>query len=628
MKNYAFLIFILLLNGFHMTAQTKQQLAGVIAATDSKSLNELKYKFNAEYQERKQRIDNYLRLNPSVQRRTETDYSIKEIYDVDAFGSVSYYQTSNFGAAVTARADKLYNGGGLLLNIQGQGMKARVWDGGSARTTHVEFPNDKVANMDGGTVSTHPSHVTGTIVAQGITANLRGIAFNAAADCYDWNNDYGEMADEAANAMLISNHSYWIGVPGVWVYGAYDSRARNFDLIANAAPFYLAVTAAGNDRDSFNDSVLGPYLQTKGGYNLIRGMQNAKNYLTVGAVGQVLTYSGATDVSMSSFSSWGPTDDGRIKPEIVTKGLAVRSTLANSDTGAGNLQGTSMASPGVAGCALLLQQYYFSLNAAYMRAATNKGLILHTASEAGFNEGPDYEFGWGLINTEQAAIVIRNKPLQTSIIEENVLAQNQVYTKTIFSDGLSPIVASISWNDPAGTATSTNTVDPVNKNLVNDLDIRIIRTTSTFFPWTLNPASPSEGAVRTVDNSVDNYEKIQIDAPAPGLYTVRISHKGTINGGNQNYSLIVSGINQNLSNSSFENDNDIFVYPNPAKSILNFTNPQNFDFSSIAIYDIAGKEYKIKTSNNQIDISSLQAGVYFVKFIAGEQSKVKKFIVL
>ena len=242
------------------------------------------------------------------------------------------------------------------------------------------------------------------------------------------------MAGEAANGMLVSNHSYWSGVPGVWIYGAYDTRARQFDQIAEAAPFYLAVTAAGNDRDSYSDTVLGPYLSQKGGYNLVRGMQNAKNYLTVGAINQVLTYSGASDVIMSSFSSWGPTDDGRIKPEIVTKGVAVRSTLSTSDTAAGNLQGTSMASPGIAGCALLLQQYYFSINNAYMRAATNKGLILHTADEAGLSEGPDYEFGWGLINTEKAAALIKNKPLLRSLVEENVLNQNQIYTKVIYSD--------------------------------------------------------------------------------------------------------------------------------------------------------------------------------------------------
>jgi hypothetical protein len=627
MNKYCILKVILLMSVSVSFCQTKEQLKAVISKTDVNQLNTLRTQFTSEFLERKVRIDNFLKANPTFQKRIETEFSIKEIFDVSPLGEISYFQTSNFGAAITARADKLYNGGGLLLNIQGQGMKAYVWDGGSARTTHVEFPNFKVTSMDGGTVSTHPSHVTGTIVAQGLTLNLRGIAFNASADCYDWTNDYGEMSFEASNGMLVSNHSYWIGVPGVWVYGAYDTRARQFDLIANAAPFYLAVTAAGNDRDSFSDTTLGPYLSAKGGYNLVRGMQNAKNYLTVGAVSQVLTYSGASDVLMSSFSSWGPTDDGRIKPEIVTKGLAVRSTLSTSDTAAGNLQGTSMASPGIAGCALLLQQYYFSLNNAYMRAATNKGLILHTASEAGLNDGPDYEFGWGLVDTEKAAVLIRNKPLLRSIVEENVLNQNQIYTKVIYSDGTTPIMASVSWTDPAGLATSTNTVDPVTKNLVNDLDIRIIRNnTTTFFPWTLNPAIPADPGVRTADNNLDNFEKIQIDAPTPGLYTVRISHKGALEGGNQNYSLIVSGINQNLSNGSFESDSNFFVYPNPTNSVLNFTNPQNIDFSSISVIDIAGKEIKVQRNNNQIDVSNLQSGVYFIKFIAADKSSVKKFV--
>ena len=626
MKKFLFFKVLLLLVFSVGFSQSKELLKDVVSGTNVAQLNLLKVQFNSEFSERKIRISNYLRLNPSFQKRVETEYSIKELYDVAANGDLSFYQTSNLGASITARADKLYNNGGLLLNIQGQGMKAFVWDGGAARTTHVEFPNFKVNNMDGGTVATHPSHVTGTIVAQGISPNLRGIAFNASADSYDWTNDYAEMSSEAANGMLVSNHSYWIGVPGVWIYGAYDTRARQFDQIAEAAPFYLAVTAAGNDRDSYSDPVLGPYLQQKGGYNLVRGMQNAKNYLTVGAINQVLTYSGASDVIMSSFSSWGPTDDGRIKPEIVTKGVAVRSTLSTSDTAAGNLQGTSMASPGIAGCALLLQQYYFSINNAYMRAATNKGLILHTADEAGLNDGPDYEFGWGLINTEKAAALIKNKPLLRSLVEENVLNQNQIYTKVIYSDGTTPIMASVSWTDPAAAATSTNTVDPVTKNLINDLDIRIIRTTSTFFPWTLNPAVPTDAGIRTSDNNIDNFEKIQINQPTAGLYTVRVSHKGTLSGGNQNYSLIVSGINQNLSNGSFENDSEVFVYPNPSQSILNFTNPQNIKFDAILVHDISGKAMKVTTSNNQLDVSLYQSGVYFITFVSEDKSFVKKFI--
>ena len=210
---------------------------------------------------------------------------------------------SNFNAGRTARADRLYSGGSLGLNIQGQNMFAYVWDGGSARNTHVEFPNEKVVILDGSAFEDHATHVTGTIVAQGITANLRGLAFNASAFSSDWDNDYTEMADQAANGMLVSNHSYFIGAVQTtpWNFGAYDSRARQLDQITFAAPYYLPVTSAGNDRSDYQDEVIGPYLNLKSGYNLVRGMHNAKNILTVGAVNQVLNYVDASSVVMSTF---------------------------------------------------------------------------------------------------------------------------------------------------------------------------------------------------------------------------------------------------------------------------------------------------------------------------------------
>ncbi|MBC8645412.1 hypothetical protein H9W95_19425 [Flavobacterium lindanitolerans] len=101
--------------------------------------------------------------------------------------------------------------------------------------------------------------------------------------------------------MLVSNHSYWIGQNARWVFGAYDNRARQFDLIAFSAPYYLAVTAAGNDRNDVNDPLVGPQLNEKFGYDLIRGMQTGKNFLTVGAVNQVTNYTGPDSVVMSAF---------------------------------------------------------------------------------------------------------------------------------------------------------------------------------------------------------------------------------------------------------------------------------------------------------------------------------------
>ncbi|OJX52189.1 MAG: hypothetical protein BGO88_16665 [Flavobacterium sp. 38-13] len=624
MKNYYVLISVFCTS--ILFSQSKEDLKEVIKNTNVPELMELNKKFQAEYAERQERINDYLLKNPQASRVIKDEFSKKEIYDV-VNGEVSYYVTSNAGSSATIRTNRLYSGGSLGLNVQGQGMKAFVWDGGGARTTHVEFPNNKVNIIDGAALDDHATHVTGTIVAQGLTASLKGIAFDASADSYDWNNDYGEMAIEAASGMLVSNHSYWIGQNARWNFGAYDSRARSFDQIAFNAPFYLAVTAAGNDRNDSADPLIGPYLNQKFGYNLIRGMQNGKNFLTVGAVSQVSNYTGPDSVVMSSFSSWGPTDDGRIKPEIVAKGVSVRSTLVSSDTASGLKSGTSMASPAVTGAVVLMQQHYHNIFNNYMRAATVKGLLLHTADEAGIYDGPDYEYGWGLLNAEKAANVITGKNVGSTIIDELTLNNSQTYTRSITVNGTEPLMVSISWTDRPGTA-NNGVEDPTDLNLVNDLDVRVIKTdNTTYFPWTLDPANTFNAPLRTQDNFRDNYEKVQVDNPG-GTYNIVVTHKGTLTGGSQNFSLIVSGPQVLSTKETAKIDDAISIYPNPVANSLSFAVSNSIVLSDVSIYDVTGKQVLSSKdlSSNSIDVSRLQSGVYFAKFASEDKTVTKKFI--
>lgn len=54
-----------------------------------------------------------------------------------------------------------------------------------------------------------------------------------------------------------------------------------------------------------------------------------------------------------------------------------------------------------------LQQHYQNTHSSTrMRSATLKGLALHSADEAGSADGPDYIYGWGLMNAERAAELI------------------------------------------------------------------------------------------------------------------------------------------------------------------------------------------------------------------------------
>lgn len=621
-------LFVICFSSF-VFSQKNYSNKDVILNTDLNRLKELKEMFDSEFIERENRVSVFLSKNPDIKRRFSANGVDKEIYDVDVHGNISYYETTNLQSAVTASANSIYSGGSLGLNIQGQGMTVSVWDSGPILDTHVEFPSPKVTSLDFSATSDHGTHVMGTILAKGINPNARGLAFDANGLSYDWTNDYSEMTVAATSGLLVSNHSYWIGSGlSEWILGAYDSRAQQMDEIAYAAPFYLPVVAAGNDRNNTSNTIVNTHLQNKFGYDIIRGMQNAKNSLAVGAVNNVSNYMDESSVTMSAFSSWGPTDDGRIKPEIVAKGVSVYSTVADSDTSYGFKQGTSMASPAISGVCLLLQQYYSSLNTSFMRASTLKGLLLHSAREAGYYNGPDYEYGWGLVDVQGAANIITQKNQALSVIEELPLTNGQVYTKTFTVSNPSNVKVSICWTDkpaPLGLVNS-GTVDPNVSYLVNDLDLKVTKTGTDHYPWKLDVTQPYAQATRTTTNNVDIFERVDIDN-AVGTYTITVNHKGNIGSTGQNFSLIVSGLNLSLSNDDFSKDG-FSIYPNPAESVLNIQTDSDLINAKIKIFDIAGK---IVYSNNDlntnfIDISNLLKGFYILEINSENKNFTKKFI--
>ncbi len=462
-----------------------------------------------------------------------------ELIKIDSRGNPVYYTTYNYGAGLTARTNHLYSGGSLGLNIEGQNMIAGEWDGGAVLLTHELFEG-RVTQMDG-TSSTHyhSTHVAGTIIGtdqvQGRSA--RGMAFKANLHAYEWNNDQAEVAQAAASGLLISNHSYgyYPGSLSLDQFGKYNDVAHAFDDIMYNAPYYLFVAAAGNARnDGYNSS--------DNGYDLLSGHACSKNSMVVAAVHELTNYNGPSSVIMSYFSCWGPTDDGRIKPDISAKGVDTYSASDSSNSYYTTLSGTSMASPSVTGTLLLLQQYYHQLYGHFMHSSTLRGLALHTADEAGNNPGPDYEYGWGLINAKKAAEVIRDNGL-VSYISEETLSQGGTYSISFNALGSEPLKATICWTDPAGTIITNTIEDFYSPALVNDLDIRITKNGTTYYPWKLDPNNPSAAATQG-DNIVDNIEQVFVDNPV-GTYTITVTHKGTLQSGAQNFSIIVSGISYN-----------------------------------------------------------------------------------
>jgi len=103
-------------------------------------------------------------------------------------------------------------------------------------------------------------------------------------------------------------------------------------------------------------------------------------------------------------------------------------------------------------------------------------------------------------------------------------------------------MATVAWTDPVGAVTTTNLLNNPSLKLIHDLDIRILKGSTTYMPWVLDPANPSAAAVKG-DNFRDNVERIEIDDVVPGeTYTIQITHKGILQRGSQVFSLILSGI--------------------------------------------------------------------------------------
>ncbi len=517
--------------------------------------------------------------------RQETPTGVIELASI-VNGAPWYNTTHNRAAAVSISTDLCQPGGSSGLALTGSGVTLGVWDAAGVRLTHQEFGSRASQGDVPGATHWHSTHVAGTMIASGVVLGATGMAPSASVDCYDWSFDVSEMRAAAAAGMRVSNHSYgfvqgWYydSVQGEWWwygdrnvsdledyrFGLYGGYSYFLDVAAHDYPYYLICRSAGNDRDQIGPDPNGPgegghfHMVTPfnveweystdlhdadGDYDSITTRNTAKNILTVGAVEDVIGgYAGPGGVVMSSFSGWGPTDDGRIKPDITGNGVTLYSAFDGSDTDYSTLSGTSMAAPSVAGSLGLLVEHWRATHAGAddMLSSSLKGLVLHTADEAGSANGPDYAYGWGLMNTLTAANAISSDVPDPMTISEWTLNDGGSIELLMTTDGTSDLHATICWTDPPGPSQS-GVLDPATKILVNDLDLRIERVSplTTYQPWVLNPAIPSAAAT-TGDNNRDNVEQVVVYTPGVGDFALRITHKGTLSGGAQNVSVLISG---------------------------------------------------------------------------------------
>jgi PGF-pre-PGF domain-containing protein len=462
-------------------------------------------------------------------------------------------------------------GNGQIVAVCDSGL-----DTGNKNTIHLDLRGRVLkiidSKGDGSTADQngHGTHVAGSVLGNGALSDgqYSGMApeaelvFQAAGD----STAYLALPDDLEE---IFYEAYLLGArihTNSWgsTNKSYTTYSQQVDKFMWDHPDMLILFSAGNSgKDSNGDGVIDQ--------RSIGSPGNAKNCLTVGAsenergenfgISPYLTWGSGSWINffpvnpitndymannregMAAFSSRGPTNDNRTKPDLVAPGTFIASTRSSQTTGAGwgiidnnylYMGGTSMSTPIVAGAAALIRQYYTDIeglenpSAALIKATLINGARDMTPGQYGTGnyqeiEGrPDYSQGWGRIDVENSlfprnSVVLKyhdNKRLNDTGESWNVTYSVNYSTQ--------PFRATLVWTDYPRTEIS-------DKDLVNDLDLAVIGPTGNVYL----------GNGRSEPDNRNNVECINIPNPAVGNYTIHVNATH-IAKEQQNFSLVLS----------------------------------------------------------------------------------------
>lgn len=384
--------------------------------------------------------------------------------------------------------------------LDGSGVSVAVGDGGLV-DLHADLESHQV-NFTGAKLPSfgnHQDHVSGTLAGGGLlqkdkmgmapgtrlvnlqtsAAIANGVWLSQKENIHLTNNSFGQtlQCDRA---------------------GLYNATSAFIDEQCTQVPTLLHVVAAGNQGGSGCNNF------PTGFQTIAEGYPVAKNALTVGSV--------LAKDEFAWFSSMGPVQDGRIKPEIVSDGNDLQSTVPQDQYAAKG--GTSMATPVVSGLIALLTQRFKELNnGAQPEAALLKGIVCNSADDVG-RPNVDFSTGFGRINGRKARKVIENQTFYGRTIQPGEL----ITIPLVAPSQAQSVKIMLSWTDPAAALSST-------KMLVNNLDLQVKNAAGQpFLPWVLvpTPSGVYQNAIRGLD-TLNNLE--QISLPVFGGESIQIEIK-------------------------------------------------------------------------------------------------------
>lgn len=452
----------------------------------------------------------------------------------------------------------------------GEGIGVMVRDDGFVGP-HIDFEG-RITNHSTRRNESHGDGVAGIIGGAGnLFPTVSGMATGSHIHAVDYipsfldNNTVSLISD---GSVQITNSSYSNGCND-----GYTSIARTVDLQMLETPSLLHVFSAGNS----NGSNCGYGAGGQWG-NITGGHKQGKNVMTTANV--------FANAALVSSSSRGPATDGRVKPDITAHGQEQRST--NENNAYQTFGGTSAAAPGIAGVSAQLYDLYGDLNNGDLPpSALIKGALLNTANDAG-NVGPDFKFGWGIVNALRAGMLIEDGRYLSDEI-----SQGNTKTHTInVPSGTAQVRFMVYWADKAATPGA-------NPALVNDLDLTVkTPSNETLLPWILdhspNVSSLDTPAAPGIDR-LNNMEQVLINAPAAGNYTVSIEGFN-IPQGPQEYFVLYEIIEDNVT----------ITYPNGGEH-FRFATKEFIQWDAVDVTGSFNLEYSVDNGSTWENITTVAA---------------------
>ena len=394
----------------------------------------------------------------------------------------------------------------------------------------------------------HGTHTAGSVLGNGAKSNgrFKGTAYDARLVEQSVLDSRGGLGGLPSDLNTLFQQAYDDGARvhsnswGASVAGQYDTSAEQVDqFMWNHKDMVITFSAGNSGVDSNRDGVVDMDSMGSPG--------TAKNCITVGAsesnVNQNVGYWGTwwpdsyptepiksdnvcdNADGMAAFSSRGPCDDGRIKPDIVAPGsniISVRSQDSSADTGWGVYDdwyiyegGTSMSNPLTAGAATIVREFFVQHEGITPSSALVKASMMNGAYDmypGQYGTGstkeqpstrPNSVEGWGRVDLGNT--YLPSAPVQMKYADEGT-GLNTNGTKTYswdVSDGSVPMHVTLAWTDYPATTSSS-------KQLVNDLDLTVQSPTGTsYYPNHLGGA-----------DHTNNVETVDIASPVTGTYTI------------------------------------------------------------------------------------------------------------